>query len=102
MAGEAEQVARVVHELVHVRVVAEDRGGTLIHADEVQDQQRQEVHDAGGGHGLVGMRERIGAWGGTVEAGNRAAGGFRVFASVPVTAAEGEEPSTEVGEHRHS
>ena len=48
------------------------------------------------------MRERIGAWGGTVEAGNRAAGGFRVFASVPVTAAEGEEPSTEVGEHRHS
>ena len=56
----------------------------------------------GGGHGLVGMRERIGAWGGTVEAGNRAAGGFRVFASVPVTAAEGEDPSTEVGEHRHS
>jgi hypothetical protein len=40
VAGEAEQVARVVHELVNVGVVAEHRRGPLVHADEVQDEQR--------------------------------------------------------------
>ena len=38
---------------------------------------------AGGGHGLIGMRERAALFGGTLEAGPQAAG-FRVRATLPV------------------
>jgi len=40
---------------------------------------------SGGGHGLVGMQERLAAVGGTLEAGPRRPGpGWRVHASIPV------------------
>lgn len=39
---------------------------------------------SGGGNGLVGMRERAASLGGTVEAGQRADGGFRVRAVIPL------------------
>ena len=39
----------------------------------------------GGGHGLEGMRERLAAVGGTLEAGPRSPGpGWRVYATIPV------------------
>jgi signal transduction histidine kinase len=40
---------------------------------------------AGGGHGLLGMRERVTAVRGTLTTGPRYGGGFRVHAILPVT-----------------
>ncbi|GLX02156.1 histidine kinase [Microtetraspora sp. NBRC 16547] len=39
------------------------------------------------GHGIVGMRERVGALGGRLSAGPRLEGGYRVFAELPLRAA---------------
>ncbi|WP_043616113.1 sensor histidine kinase [Nonomuraea candida] len=37
-----------------------------------------------GGHGLIGMRERVGMYGGAVSAGPRKGGGFEVRATLPM------------------
>jgi signal transduction histidine kinase len=42
--------------------------------------------DDGGGHGLVGMRERIALFDGVLSTGGRPGGGFRVYARLPVEA----------------
>jgi signal transduction histidine kinase len=50
-----------------------DTGGT----------RRAEPRTAGGGRGLIGLRERLAVYGGTLDAGRTAGGGFRVEARVP-------------------
>lgn len=42
------------------------------------------TEDSGGGHGLIGMRERVFALRGTVVTGPRAAGGFQVRVTLPL------------------
>jgi signal transduction histidine kinase len=41
------------------------------------------------GHGLLGMRERITLYGGSLRAGPRPGGGFRVFARIPLEGEQG-------------
>ncbi|MEU0939736.1 sensor histidine kinase [Embleya sp. NPDC005971] len=43
---------------------------------------------SGSGYGLMGMRERVALHGGTLEAGHRPEGGFRVVADVPLPPSE--------------
>jgi signal transduction histidine kinase len=51
--------------------------GAGMHADPA-------LHRAGAGHGIVGMRERVGLYGGSVQAGPSADGGFAVLARLPI------------------
>lgn len=50
---------------------------------EVRDDGSAVTSTAGDGHGLVGMRERVGLYKGTLEAGARDDGGFAVRAVLP-------------------
>ncbi|MEW1626337.1 histidine kinase [Streptomyces sp. NPDC089173] len=58
----------------------------------------------GGGHGLLGMRERVTALGGALTAGPRYGGGFRVHAILPIEARTDEPepsgPAATTGERR--
>ena len=88
-------------ELAAYRIAQEALTNTLKHAGPARAQVtvryepqclRLEITDDGrggatrgrGGHGLVGMRERVALYGGTLEVGARPAGGFGVCARLPV------------------
>lgn len=67
----------------HARVVVRYDGRRNLELS-VDDDGPASRGDAGGsGNGLAGMRERAAALGGTIEAGSRADGGFRVRAVLP-------------------
>jgi signal transduction histidine kinase len=69
----------------HARVrIGYDEGALLV---EVLDQGQARSTGAGivgGGHGLLGMRERAAALGGSCEAGRAPGGGWRVQARIPI------------------
>lgn len=65
---------------VHLRF-----GDDRIEVEVVDDGLGAESRSDGLGNGLRGMRERVTGRGGTLDAGPRAEGGFRVYAVVPVS-----------------
>jgi signal transduction histidine kinase len=67
-----------------------DFGADAIAVTVVDDGVAAPATDDAGGHGIAGMRERVAAFGGELEAGPRGAGpGWRVHARVPVAVAPG-------------
>jgi signal transduction histidine kinase len=54
---------------VRIEIVDDGRGASAVASN--------------GGHGLLGMRERVAVWGGDLSAGPRPGGGYRVAARIP-------------------
>ncbi|MFE7927315.1 sensor histidine kinase [Streptomyces sp. NPDC057456] len=102
-------------DLAAYRVVQEALTNTVRHAvgsrvrvaiDHVPGEVRIEVSDtggtsaapdgAGGGRGLIGLRERLAVYGATLHASERPTGGFEVRAVIPVEPVEPVEPVAEL------
>ncbi|WP_293782360.1 sensor histidine kinase [uncultured Aeromicrobium sp.] len=67
---------------VHVSVRVQ-REGTALRVQVRDDGRGASAHDDGGGHGLLGMRERVAAHGGELTAGPVGGGGYLVDARIP-------------------
>jgi signal transduction histidine kinase len=78
-AGPASAAVRVDHEPDRLTVTVTDTGRGA-----GRGAGRDAVAPDAGGHGILGMRERVTVLGGTFEAGPGSAGGFRVRGSFPL------------------
>jgi len=70
-----------------VRLRFDDRGLDVLIEDDGRGASAQLARDGGQdgfGHGLIGMRERVGMVGGTLDAGPGVNGGFRIDARLPL------------------
>ena len=71
----ARVILRYLPDALEVQVSDNGIGGTPPSAE----------HGATGGHGLIGMRERVALFGGELSAGPRPEGGYAVVARIPTT-----------------
>ncbi|MFK4728439.1 histidine kinase [Agromyces mediolanus] len=87
---------------VEVRISHLPGSVEVVVEDDAPSPQDDAATTRGAGRGLAGLRERVGLYGGTLDAGPRGARGWRLRATVPVDAARGtaappssEPPSTD-------
>ncbi|MBF9129503.1 sensor histidine kinase [Plantactinospora sp. S1510] len=88
---------RVVQEALTNTVKYAAGATAAVHVEYAADHLRVHVTDTGGaastsastggGHGLIGLRERLAVYGGTLRAGPRLTGGYRVDAQIPLEGA---------------
>ena len=81
--------AHAHHATVHVRVRSEG-----LRVEVSDDGCARDGSSRNGGHGLIGMRERVAVYGGSLDAGPAPTGGFCVVASLPF--GEGRDPMIRV------
>jgi len=74
-------IVRVDYGTTRLKIEVTDTGGT-----------RPPSADAGSGRGLIGLRERLAVYGGTLEAGPRIRGGHRLEAEIPLAPAATHDP----------
>ncbi|MFJ9408466.1 sensor histidine kinase [Streptomyces sp. NPDC101393] len=90
-AGEgARATVRIVRSEAALTVTVQDDGAGRAGVPRQRGGERaaaeHDAADSGGGHGLIGMRERVFALRGTIVVGPRAAGGFQVRVTLPLQA----------------
>jgi len=73
--------------------VQASRDGVLITVDNGRGTGSPETQPGGARHGLVGMTERAAAFGGTLDAGPAAGGGFQVTAFLPLASPSAAGPA---------
>jgi signal transduction histidine kinase len=81
------KVLKLAGPAVHVDVTIAYEPASL-RVEVVDDGRGVNGHSSNGGHGLMGMRERVGVYGGKFQAGPATGGGFRVAVTLPYGAAE--------------
>ena len=82
-AGASAATVELTYGPVELTVQVDDNGHGPGAADGRREGPAPDGH--GGGNGIPGMRERAVALGGTLDAGPRSSGGFRVRARIPLT-----------------
>ena len=73
----------VRHGHAHRATVAVDTRGGALRVEVADDGAGPGAHTRPGGHGLVGMQERVAVYGGSLQTGARPSGGFVVAATIP-------------------
>jgi signal transduction histidine kinase len=82
-AGRAAATVRVAYRPEQVVVEVTDNGNGVESASGRRPTDSDPQIRGSGGSGIAGMRERVAAAGGRLEAGPRPGGGFRVTARLP-------------------
>jgi signal transduction histidine kinase len=86
-AVKAQVLLRYRPDTIEVEVTDDGRGAGADGADDGRGAGADEAGEARkGGHGLVGMRERVALFDGVMTVGPRTGGGFRVWIRLPVAA----------------